>query len=112
VKWGSAAIARCRNCDAHVSVGSWPYENSSARRSVKFRLFCNISGSSPAADVAAADIPQQALSARNSCTQQQPDRRCAYSITSSAVASSIDGISRPSSLAVFKLMTSSNLVGC
>ena len=34
-----------------------------------------------------------------------------YSITSSARARSEDGISMPSTLAVFKLMTSSNLVG-
>src|SRR5260221_12720246 len=35
-----------------------------------------------------------------------------YSITSSASASSVGGISRPSSLAAFKLIAISNLVGC
>jgi hypothetical protein len=35
-----------------------------------------------------------------------------HSITSSARASSIGGISRPSALAVCKLMTNSNLVAC
>src|SRR5262249_58729885 len=35
-----------------------------------------------------------------------------HSITSSARASSVGGISRPSALAVLRLMTSSNLVGC
>jgi hypothetical protein len=35
----------------------------------------------------------------------------AYSITSSAVASSVGGTSRPRALAVLRLMTSSNLVG-
>ena len=35
-----------------------------------------------------------------------------YSITSSARASSVGGISRPSALAVLRLMTNSNLVGC
>jgi hypothetical protein len=34
-----------------------------------------------------------------------------YSITSSASASNLSGISRPSALAVFALMTNSNLVG-
>ena len=34
-----------------------------------------------------------------------------YSITSSAVASSVEGISRPSTFAVLRLITSSNLVG-
>jgi len=34
-----------------------------------------------------------------------------YSITSSARASKVVGMSRPSALAVFKLMTSSYLVG-
>ena len=35
-----------------------------------------------------------------------------YSITSSARASSVGGTSRPSALAVLRLITSSNLVGC
>src|SRR5262249_43718332 len=35
-----------------------------------------------------------------------------HSITSSATASSLTGISRPSALAVTRLKTSSNLVGC
>src|SRR5262245_41135211 len=35
-----------------------------------------------------------------------------HSITSSASASSLSGIARPSALAVFRLMTRSNLVGC
>jgi hypothetical protein len=40
-----------------------------------------------------------------------PKRRH-HSITSSAVASSVDGTVRPSALAVLRLMTNSNLVGC
>ena len=36
----------------------------------------------------------------------------AYSITSSARASSVAGTVSPSAFAVFRLMTSSNLVGC
>src|SRR5215470_1316159 len=35
-----------------------------------------------------------------------------HSITSSARASSVGGTSRPSALAVLRLMTKSNLVGC
>ena len=35
-----------------------------------------------------------------------------YSITSSAVASSLSGTVRPSALAVLRLTTSSNVVGC
>jgi hypothetical protein len=35
-----------------------------------------------------------------------------YSITSSAVASSVGGTVSPSALAVLRLITSSNLVGC
>ena len=41
------------------------------------------------------------------CSKKQP-----YSITSSAVASSVGGTVRPNALAVFRLMTNSNLVGC
>ena len=40
-----------------------------------------------------------------------PQQKDAYSITSSAMASSTAGTSRPSALAVFRLMTNSNLVG-
>ena len=38
--------------------------------------------------------------------------RRSHSITSSARASSVGGTLMPSALAVFRLMTSSNLVGC
>src|SRR5262249_60098926 len=53
--------------------------------------------------------------------ERPPGRRAAeqhdefaplHSITSSASASSFGGISRPSALAVLRLMTKSNLVGC
>src|SRR5262249_52131921 len=37
---------------------------------------------------------------------------CGYSITSSARASSVGGTVRPSALAVVRLMTRSNLIGC
>ena len=47
-----------------------------------------------------------------SCTTEQRDERAAvHSITSSARASSIGGISRPTALAVLRLIKSSNLVG-
>jgi hypothetical protein len=39
-------------------------------------------------------------------------RKIIYSITSSALVSSVVGIVRPSALAVLRLITSSNLVGC
>src|SRR5262249_40671091 len=53
--------------------------------------------------------------------ERPPDRRAAdqhdegatlHSITSSAMASTFDGTVIPSALAVVRLMTSSNLVGC
>src|SRR5260370_38216298 len=40
------------------------------------------------------------------------EETCRYSITSSARATSVAGISMPSSFAVLRLMNSSNLVGC
>src|SRR5262245_49232459 len=49
------------------------------------------------------DVPQAAVSNRSKPTL--------YSITSSARASSVGGISRPSTRAVLRLITSSNLVG-
>ena len=44
--------------------------------------------------------------------QQWAQQDCRYSITSSARASSIGGMVRPSALAVLRLMTRSNFVGC
>src|SRR5262249_9044041 len=44
--------------------------------------------------------------------QGLPAHRTPHSITSSASATNLSGISRPSALAVFALMTNSNLVGC
>ena len=47
------------------------------------------------------------------CPLSATSRHCAvYSITSSARESSVGGIVRPSVLAVCRLMTSSNFVGC
>ena len=43
---------------------------------------------------------------------EQAQHGGAYSITSSARATSMGGISRPSALAVLRLMISSNFVGC
>src|SRR5215212_868749 len=44
--------------------------------------------------------------------ESQDELAPVHSITSSARASSIGGISRPSALAVLRLITNSNLVGC
>jgi hypothetical protein len=44
--------------------------------------------------------------------QQESVQNQDYSITSSARASNVGGTSRPSALAVLRLMASSNLVGC
>src|SRR5262249_3894530 len=47
------------------------------------------------------------------CTAEQGDERAAiHSITSSARASSVGGMVRPSALAALRLITSSNRVGC
>jgi hypothetical protein len=52
-----------------------------------------------------AHLPQKAAGSNRS----KPHH---YSITSSAATSRVGGISRPSALAVLRLMTSSNFVGC
>jgi hypothetical protein len=73
----------------------------------------NISALPPRADVG-ADIVEPPVSAK-SCREQMQQMKCrlfAYSITSSARASSIGGMVRPSISAVCALMTSSNLVDC
>ena len=44
--------------------------------------------------------------------QQTNVRQCGYSITSSASASNLSGIARPSIFAVLRLITNSNLVDC
>src|SRR5262249_4272480 len=48
---------------------------------------------------------------RSRAAESQDERAALHSITSSARASSVGGTSRPSALAVFKLITSSYLVG-
>ena len=66
-----------------------------------------------------ADAPH-AVALLRSC-RERPDRRApepryerpaSHWITSSAVANSVSGMVRPSVLAVFRLMTSSYLIGC
>jgi hypothetical protein len=50
---------------------------------------------------------------RRRCAAEQRDERAPpHSITSSASASSAEGTARPSALAVLRLITNSNLVGC
>src|SRR5262249_24725504 len=50
---------------------------------------------------------------RDRCAAEKRDERApSHSITSLARASTFSGTSRPSDLAVFRLITSSNLVGC
>jgi len=44
--------------------------------------------------------------------QSLPAQPVPYSITSSALASNVGGMARPSTLAVLRLIASSNLVGC
>ena len=62
-----------------------------------------------------------ALALLRACRERPSSHRAAeqrdevapfHSITSSASANNLSGIVRPSALAVFRLMTSSNLVGC
>src|SRR5262249_52400412 len=66
------------------------------------------------------NFPPRLLRARRErphCCAEQRDELaaphpCAHSITSSARASSVGGTSMPSALAVLRLITSSNFVGC
>jgi len=64
--------------------------------------------------VAALDPKPSSVEA-SSCEATEPQlsgRQAYYSMTSSARASSMGGTSRLSALAVFMLMTNSNLAGC
>ncbi len=56
--------------------------------------------------------PNRLINVRFGGCEQMQQVHHYYSITSSARASTVAGRSRPSALATFKLMTSSNLVGC
>ena len=51
-------------------------------------------------------------SSRRAAEKDDEITTCYHSITSSARASSVEGTVRPSALAVLRLMTRSNLVGC
>jgi hypothetical protein len=53
-----------------------------------------------------------AVATRRRAPEPRDERPALHWITSSAVANSVSGIVRPSALAVLRLMTSSNLVGC
>src|SRR5262245_59725713 len=55
------------------------------------------------------DLPRERFSP---VARHEPSGRPTYSITSSVRTSRIGGIERPSALAVFRLITSSNLFGC
>src|SRR5262249_35747111 len=67
-----------------------------------------------------ADAPERGLLLRprrerprhRRAAEQRDELTALHSITSSARASSVAGISRPRALAVGRLMTSSNLVDC
>jgi hypothetical protein len=56
--------------------------------------------------------PRRERPQRRRAAKQRDELASPHSITSSARASSIGGMSRSSALAVFALMTSSNLVAC
>src|SRR5262249_48739109 len=55
--------------------------------------------------------PRRERPRRSSAAEQRDERTTLHSITSSARASSVDGTSSPSALAVLMLITSSYLVG-
>src|SRR5262245_35476247 len=63
------------------------------------------------ADQAAA-FAKRAVEHRRAAEQRDERAALHHSITSSAVASSDGGISRPNAFAVLRLITSSNFVGC
>src|SRR5262245_24063696 len=57
-------------------------------------------------------LPERRQRPRRRCAAEQRKERAAFhSITSSARASTVAGMSRPIDPAIFKLITSSNLVG-
>ena len=66
----------------------------------------------PITDVGRAPRHVAFVPGTDSCTAANVRGCAAYSITSSARASSDGGTSRPSIIAVAKLMTSSNLLAC
>ena len=86
-------LAEARDAIAHASIGRAPSRNP----------ITGIAGccARAASGHATAAPPSSVMNSRRS-----------HSITSSARASSVGGMSRPSALAVLRLMTSSNLVGC
>ena len=98
-KAGTPRLLQCGIHPAQVSNGS----NSALGR-------CRINVRNPPESVRRANIDGRPRSAIFGLVRRNIRR--VYSITSSARASNGSGISRPSALAVLRLMTSSNLVGC
>jgi len=70
---------------------------------------CDTTASPPEADMTGSPSDVAEVPHPDSCTAANS---ACYSITSSARASSVGGISMPSDLAVFRLIVNSNLVGC
>src|SRR5262245_60552538 len=61
---------------------------------------------------ASAARPRRQRPRRRRAAEQRDELAALHSITSLAMASKVFGIARPMALAVLRLMTSSNLVGC
>src|SRR5262249_32706071 len=78
------------------------------RRSFASILACPLHVCLPSVSDRRADILDRQLRAR----KRHMHCSIAYSITSSARASRVGGTSRPSALAVFRLIANSYLVGC
>src|SRR5262249_34271864 len=97
-KRGSAPNVHCRNPEQRMS------QMGQTRTSVHV---CGTTASPLEADITELPCDVAEGPTTDSCTAARQD----YSITSSAFASSVRGTSRPSALAVLRLMTSSNLVG-
>ena len=87
--------------DAHRDLVDAPFRYASELETIMRRVILNNR-------LARADRAQ----AETSRWRHEPTTDPSHSITSSARARSEGGTSRPSALAVFRLMTSSNLVGC
>jgi hypothetical protein len=94
---------RCGSCPVMTASGQW---HALPHRSISVR-FTPVSG----IDSRSQALPSRAITGPEQVQQIAWTNR-GYSMTSSARASSVGGTSRPSTLAVVRLMTRSNLVGC
>ena len=108
-EWSTPKSGQYQNLKRRFCESKFPIQGLIQKIVLRARAQNSFATHSPRKQTFVSAISMSALCHfRTKCIAAKPT----YSITVSAVVSNIGGTARPSALAVFKLMASSNLVGC